>query len=86
MSALPPKADIRKVVAKRLLLTQSGHSATRAKKAQTRKGGIDRAQSETVISAQIDVADKGAVAGYCIVTVSTDKNTVHLDRSSGGVR
>jgi hypothetical protein len=25
MSALPPKADIRRVVAKRLLLTQSGH-------------------------------------------------------------
>jgi len=25
MSALPPKADIRQVVAKRLLVTQSGH-------------------------------------------------------------
>ncbi len=28
---------------------------------------------------KIDVTDKGAVAGYCIVTVSTDKDTVHLE-------
>ena len=33
MSALPPKADIRGVVAECLLLTQSGHSSFR------RKGG-----------------------------------------------